>query len=246
MLLVINLMILIKLGIVPFHFWFIDLIINLNWLRCLILSTWQKIIPFIIMIYINKNIYINVILILIRGVIRVIFGGNQINLKKIIGYSSITHICWLLFSLVIRELLWFIYFISYFILNLILMKLFDLLNLKYFLDLFKYKNDNLKIIFILIILSLGGLPPFFGFILKWYRIFKLRAINAFINLNLIFYSLIYLYNYIRLTYNAMLINYLILKIKFINNLKNININLLIILILFCVINLFLINFWILY
>lgn len=249
-LLIINLIILIKLGIVPFHIWFIDLIINLNWINCLILSTWQKFIPFIILIFMY-DINLLIIIILLRGLFRILYGINQINLKKIFRYSSINHMCWILFSLIVREILWLIYYFRYIIVNISLMYLFKILNLLNILDLFNYLNKFYRIIFIFIIFSLGGLPPFFGFLIKWYSIFSFFIyINYIIILLLIYYSLIYLYNYIRLCYGVILINFLNIKINYfiLNKKFNIinNLSIIYLFILFSIINLFLIFFWLFY
>lgn len=177
----------------------------------------------------------------------VLIGFNEINLKRIIGYSSINHMCWIIFSLVIREILWLIYYLSYVIINISLIYLFKILNLLNLLDLYKIKRIY-SLILILIIISLGGLPPFFGFLIKWYGIYELVfSINFLVSLRLIFYSLIYLYNYIRICYFIIIINYLINKISyniildykiiFKNKLRIINI-----FIIFSIINLFLMIF----
>lgn len=206
---IINISIILKLGIIPFHFWFIDLIINLNWISNLIISTWQKIIPFFILIFIYlQNLVL--IFILIRRIFSIIFSINQIYLKKIYAYSSINHICWLLISLIFRELIWIIYFFIYIIINLLLIFILKIFNINYLIDLFyKFRNKYIKIFFIFLIFSLGGLPPFLGFIIKWYLIFYLiNSYNFFILLILIFFSLIFLFFYLRILYINIFINYI--------------------------------------
>lgn len=247
--LVINLIIIVKLGIFPFQFWFIDILINLNWVNCLILVTWQKFIPFIILIF-KFNVILLLVDIFLRGILSVLFGFNQINLKKIIGYSSINHICWILFSLIISELLWLIYYLSYIIINISLIYLFKIINLISLLDLFRISNKFYNLILIIILFSLGRLPPFFGFLIKWYRIFKiLLSINFLINFILIYYSLMYLYNYIRLCYSIMIMNYFINKINYkilVNFYLKKNLKIINLFILFSLTNLFLIFFWMFY
>lgn len=248
--LIINLVILIKLGIFPFQYWFIDMLTNLNWINRIIIITWQKFIPFIVLLFVF-NTDILIVIIFLGGFIRVFIGFNEINLKRIIGYSSINHICWIIFSLMVREVLWIIYYLSYMIINISLIYLFKILNLLNLLDMYKVKGIY-NLILILIIISLGGLPPFFGFLIKWYGIYELVfSINFLVSLRLIFYSLIYLYNYIRICYSIIIINYLINKIRyniildykiiFKNKLRMINI-----FIIFSIINLFLMIFWFFY
>lgn len=218
-LLIINFCLIIKLGIIPFHFWFIDLIKNLNWLRCLILSTWQKLIPFLLLIYLyNENLLF--LFILIRGIFRIIFLINQIFLKKIFAYSSINHICWIIISILYRELLWLLYFFIYFLINFYLIIIFNKFKINYIIDIFIYINNYyLKFILLIFILRLGGIPPFLGFIMKWYVIYYLIFnFNYFFIILIIFFSLVILYYYLQINFNLMIINYLILKL----NLNNFN------------------------
>ena len=44
--------ILLKLGIAPIHFWFPSVITSLSWISCIILATWQKLAPLIILSFI--------------------------------------------------------------------------------------------------------------------------------------------------------------------------------------------------
>nr|YP_010600856.1 NADH dehydrogenase subunit 2 [Binodoxys communis]WAL07387.1 NADH dehydrogenase subunit 2 [Binodoxys communis] len=207
-----NICIMLKLGMMPFHFWFMDLMKNLNWYSCLLLSTWQKFIPFILLLY----MYIQdlmLILIFISGLFSMIFCMNQIGLKKILGYSSINHMCWMFFSLIFSEILWLMYFFIYFFINFIIMNILKNLNINYMMDLYFYMNNNyMKFFFLMLMFSLGGLPPFLGFIMKWYVIYYFILYNNFMYMFiLIFFSLIFLYYYFRMVFNIMFFNYLSLK-----------------------------------
>nr|WLE69981.1 NADH dehydrogenase subunit 2 [Aphidius gifuensis] len=208
-LIIINISMMLKLGMMPFHFWFIDLMMNLNWISNLIISTWQKIIPFFILMFIYLQ---NLVLmfILISSIFSMIFSMNQIYLKKIYAYSSINHMCWLLMSLFFSELIWMMYFFIYMMINLLLMFMLKIFNINYLMDLFyKFSNKYMKIFFMFLMFSLGGLPPFLGFIMKWYLIFYLiNNYNFFILLVLIFFSLIFLFFYLRMLYMNMFINYM--------------------------------------
>lgn len=236
----INIIILIKLGCAPFHFWFINIIEELNWFRCLILSTLQKLIPLFILNYIY-NYYVIIIRLILRGLFRILGGFNQNNLKKILAYSSINHLNWILISLIIRDYMLIIYFISYRIINISLIFMFDLINIKYINDLFKYKN--ILIFNRLNFLSLGGLPPYFGFLAKWYRIVEIiNKLIILLILLLLIYSLNFIYFYVRLIYSILILNYY--KIKFYNYYIINKLNIIIFLRLFSLINLILIKFWI--
>ena len=77
---------LLKRGTAPFHFWFPNVIEGLSWINSLILITWQKIAPLILISYLNiKSI------ILTCAIISVIIGSlgglNQTSLRKLISLS---------------------------------------------------------------------------------------------------------------------------------------------------------------
>lgn len=237
---IINLMILIKLGIVPFHLWFINIIMNLNWIRCLILSTVQKLIPLFILINIY-NYYIIILRLILRGIFRIRGGFNQVSIKKIIAYSSLNHLNWILIGLIIRNFILLIYFLIYSLINISLIIIFNLINLYNINDLYKYKN--LLILINFGFLSLGGLPPFFGFLSKLYRIIIIEdKLIIFIVILILFYSLNFIYYYIRLLYSILILNFYGLKFFKVLFIK-FNIKLFIFMNIISIINLLIIRFW---
>lgn len=205
---VFNSRILIKMGAAPFHFWFPEIIEGLYWNNCLILLTWQKLAPIIIIIY-NKIIIFFSLIILTSIIIRGILGINQTNIRKILAYSSINHIGWIIASIIYFNNIWIIYFITYLIItiNIIyLFKIFNILNIKQLL--IKINNNIiLKLFFIINFFSLGGLPPFLGFIPKWLTIQILIENNIIIVTFIItIITLITLYFYIQVTFSTLIIN----------------------------------------
>lgn len=103
----------IKINISPFHFWLLLLIEGINWINILILLTWQKLAPLIIIYYLNILNYI-LIFIILSIFIRFIIGLNYYSIKKIICFSSINQIRWLIISLKLINLIWKTYIILYF------------------------------------------------------------------------------------------------------------------------------------
>nr|AWN56263.1 NADH dehydrogenase subunit 2 [Glena unipennaria] len=103
----------IKMGAAPFHFWFPEVMEGLSWNNCLIMMTWQKIAPMIILIN-NLNLSTMIIIIvIISSSISSILGLNQISMRKILAYSSINHIAWMITSMLSMKLIWLIYFCIY-------------------------------------------------------------------------------------------------------------------------------------
>lgn len=142
---------------------------------------------------------------LVRGII----GLNQTRLRKILAYSSINHIGWIIASIIFIQTIWTYYFLIYSFITTNIVLIFKFLNRFYIKQLFSTLNynNNLKIFFILNFLSLGGLPPFIGFIPKWITIQALVQNNSItLALIIIVITLITLYFYIRLSFRSLLLN----------------------------------------
>nr|YP_010326111.1 NADH dehydrogenase subunit 2 [Pareuchaetes insulata]UNP49238.1 NADH dehydrogenase subunit 2 [Pareuchaetes insulata] len=208
----INSSMLMKMGAAPFHFWFPNIVEGLNWLNNFILMTWQKITPMIILsYYFNKNfIFFTIILNVIIGAIG---GFNQTSLRKIMAFSSINNLGWMLFAIIIAENLWLFYLMTYSFLISTMCFLFHILNMFYINQLFiNNLNPLIKINLLINFLSLGGLPPFIGFFPKWIIINFLIMNNMyFLTFIMILMSLIVLFFYIRIIYSSFMFNYIKIK-----------------------------------
>lgn len=219
---ILNSALILKIGAAPFHFWFPEIIEGLTWFIRFVLITWQKIAPIILISYcliFNYSLIIRILSIIIGS----IGGINQTRLRKIMAYSSINHLGWLLRGLAISIYYWIIYFIIYTVILLPIVILFNKYNLFFTKQLYSLSNYNpvLKIIIFSNILSLGGLPPFTGFIPKWLIIQSLSDSNLFLISIIVIFTLITLFYYIRIIYSALIINYTSLKWIYFNEL-NIN------------------------
>lgn len=198
---------LLKIGAAPFHFWLPEVIAGLNWSRIFILVTWQKIAP-IILLSLQINSYHNLffsIIIISSSIIRGLQGLNQTCLRKILAYSSINHVGWIIRTLFYSINIWLIYIIIYSIININIILIFKKFNTLYLNQLRHIFNSRKKIkfLFILNFLSLGGLPPFLGFFPKWIAINSIISnthyLIAFI---LIIFRLISLYFYLRISFST--------------------------------------------
>nr|AMW67995.1 NADH dehydrogenase subunit 2 [Inocellia fujiana] len=195
-----------KLGAAPFHFWFPSVAENLTWLMNLILLTWQKIAPMILISYISNEIYMQFIAIF-STLIGSLGGLNQTNLRKIMAFSSINHIGWMISSLIMNNNLWKIYFLIYSLLTILMILIFMNFNLFFINQIYLSMNFNLMNKFLLFMnfLSLGGLPPFLGFFPKWMIINNLILNNYFFLLTIMsMLTLINLFFYLRLALNSFL------------------------------------------
>nr|BCD33903.1 NADH dehydrogenase subunit 2 [Ryukyum yaeyamense] len=203
---------LLKLGSAPFHFWFPHVMTGLTWPQAIILMTFQKIPPMILISYLvifpilTQVICLSAILSAIIGALN---GLNTMQLRKIMAFSSINHMSWMLISISINDSLWILYFLFYSIISSSIMTIFNMYQTNTLSDLMKF--NQFKTINSLLIplnfLSLGGLPPFAGFIPKWMLIQLMINNKLFIPLIFLLSSaLITLYFYLRITIFFLLLN----------------------------------------
>nr|YP_009114136.1 NADH dehydrogenase subunit 2 [Euphaea ornata]AHC02144.1 NADH dehydrogenase subunit 2 [Euphaea ornata] len=195
---------LMKMGAAPFHLWFPNVMQGLNWINCFILMTWQKIAPMVMASYqLLNNKFINSIIIL-SVIVGAIGGMNQTSIRKMMAYSSISHIGWLLTALLMSEYYWMTYFIMYTILNMAVIIILNSYTMFQLQQIFNTKMEaTAKFTMFTSMLSLAGLPPFLGFLPKWMIIQNMIMFKEYLTiLIMIMTTLITLYFYLRMMYSA--------------------------------------------
>nr|QBF01184.1 NADH dehydrogenase subunit 2 [Stegana planiceps] len=200
---------LLKSGAAPFHFWFPNIMEGLSWMNCLLLMTWQKIAPLMLISHVNIKmlLFSSIILSVIVGSLG---GLNQSSLRKLMAFSSINHLGWMLMALNSNEMIWMIYFLMYSFLSFTLTFMFNNFKIFHFNQMFSlfFNSKILKFILFMNFLSLGGLPPFLGFLPKWLVIQQLSMENQYFMLMILMMStLITLFFYLRICYSAFMLNY---------------------------------------
>nr|YP_010714886.1 NADH dehydrogenase subunit 2 [Callimerus chinensis]WDE20700.1 NADH dehydrogenase subunit 2 [Callimerus chinensis] len=199
-----------KMGAAPFHFWFPEVIEGLNWNNSLILLTWQKIAPMILLMYNSKISLFFFSIIIFCMIISSILGFNQISLRKILAFSSINHIGWMISAILNSKIIWFLYFLIYSIISIniiFIFKKFKMFFLNQMISIFN-SNPMLKTFFILNFFSLGGIPPFLGFLPKWLIINSLTLNNQYLlSFLMIIFTLMTFYFYMRVTFSSLIINF---------------------------------------
>nr|YP_665525.1 NADH dehydrogenase subunit 2 [Campodea lubbockii]ABF49575.1 NADH dehydrogenase subunit 2 [Campodea lubbockii] len=200
--------IIIKMGSAPLHFWLPSVMEGLSWPSCLIIMTWQKISPFILLSYIFFLSNLMIIFISASAILGALGGLNQSNLKKLMAFSSINHISWMLLAISMNEITWLIYFLSYCLISTTITLISMMFNISSINQMWNFFNKNLlfKLIILSSLLSLGGLPPFLGFFPKWMIITKLIYSNILLISILVLSSLVTLYFYIRISFPAIMLS----------------------------------------
>nr|QNE85648.1 NADH dehydrogenase subunit 2 [Poecilobothrus nobilitatus] len=200
---------LLKSGTAPFHFWFPEVMEGMSWINSLILMTWQKIAPLMLISYIMLNQFIMWI-ICISLITGSLGGLNQISLRKIMAYSSINHLGWMLGAMFINENIWLTYFLFYCFLSITIVVSFNMVKVFHFNQMFSsmFASKTTKLLMMINLLSLGGLPPFLGFLPKWITIQYLTMnMQMFITMIMICTTLITLFFYLRMAFSTFMMNY---------------------------------------
>ena len=200
--LLLSLAIFLKLGIAPLHYWLILMVESFDKLQIILILTWQKLAPLYLLFSLpsNKLTYTFIVTSLIVGACCSI---NELRIYLLITYSSINHAGWLLLTALSNELIRLMYITVY---TIIIVTVILPLSKKQSQSLWLL-NNNIKYIVFLNLLSLAGLPPFSGFILKWILLSEIYFFtNLIINMTLVITRIILLYFYLRLRLNRFLRN----------------------------------------
>nr|AML26463.1 NADH dehydrogenase subunit 2 [Staphylinidae sp. BMNH 1274656] len=231
--LLMNSALLIKMGSAPFHYWFPEVMEGQKWSMVFNLLTIQKISPIMLLNY-NMNMpYFMMIIIILNMLVSMFMGLNQVSMRKILTFSSINHIGWMIAAILFMKTIWMMYFIVYTFMLLNLILIFNKFNIYYVKQLIKINLPPFfKMILMFNFFSMGGLPPFLGFLPKWLTIQSLTMNNSIFLMNLmVILTLFTLFYYIRLTMSSMMFmktsnNYIAKFNKFIIFMNFINLSIL--------------------
>nr|BAW03252.1 NADH dehydrogenase subunit 2 [Sarcocheilichthys nigripinnis morii] len=194
-----------KIGLAPMHYWMPEVLQGLDLLTGLILSTWQKLAPLAILIQIAPTI--DPLLLTALGLTSTLVGGwgglNQTQLRKILAYSSIAHMGWMVIilqyapQLTLLALGTYIFMTSAAFLTLKLSSTTKINTLA-----MTWSNSPvLATTTTLVLLSLGGLPPLTGFMPKWLILQELTKQDLPLTATaMALAALLSLYFYLRLCY----------------------------------------------
>nr|AER58999.1 NADH dehydrogenase subunit 2 [Thripadectes melanorhynchus]AGP50548.1 NADH dehydrogenase subunit 2 [Thripadectes melanorhynchus melanorhynchus] len=197
----------IKLGLVPFHFWFPEVLQGSSLTTALLLSTIMKFPP--ISLFLLTSPSLNYTLLTILAISSAALGGwmglNQTQIRKVLAFSSISHLGWMTIIIIYHPKLTLITFYLYCLMT---TTIFTTLNTTKTLKLSSMmtawtKIPSLSATLMLSLLSLAGLPPLTGFLPKWLIIQELTKQEMTPMATIIaLLSLLGLFFYLRLAYCA--------------------------------------------
>lgn len=217
-----------KIGAAPFHFWVSDVYDGSPMPTTFFFSTVAKIGIFFHLIKLLSFVFKSFIFFWgpffqIIGMFSLMFGAfsmyKQMKIKRFFAFSSITHTGFILIILSTGSLdsisYSIFYLLGYLLLNLMLFGIFlayystNTLHkeIVYFTDLLRIKEQPSLVTFIMqgflisVLFSLAGIPPFWGFFMKFNAfviLFQFDLVNPLVFIIMILASLISAYNYLKI------------------------------------------------
>nr|ABD64032.1 NADH dehydrogenase subunit 2 [Alophoixus phaeocephalus] len=197
----------IKLGLAPFHFWFPEVLQGSSLTTGLLLSTIMKFPPIVLLFMTAHSL--NATLLTTLAIISTALGGwmglNQTQIRKILAFSSISHLGWMAIIITYSPKLALLNFYLYTLITAAVFLTFNSMKVSKLSTLMTTwsKTPPLSAMLLLTLLSLAGLPPLTGFLPKWLIIQELTKqdmVPAAMAISLL--SLLGLFFYLRLAYCA--------------------------------------------
>nr|AAM90532.1 NADH dehydrogenase subunit II [Zeledonia coronata]ADO23257.1 NADH dehydrogenase subunit 2 [Zeledonia coronata] len=194
-----------KLGLVPFHFWFPEVLQGSPLTTGLLLSTIMKLPPISLLYMTSPSL--NPTLLTTLAILSTALGGwmglNQTQVRKILAFSSISHLGWMTVIIIYNPKLTLLNFYLYAMMTatvFLTLNATKVLNLSTLMAAWT-KMPSLNTMLLLTLLSLAGLPPLTGFLPKWLIIQELTKQDMTPTATLIsLLSLLSLFFYLRLAY----------------------------------------------
>nr|ABO33399.1 NADH dehydrogenase subunit 2 [Sitta carolinensis] len=195
----------IKLGLVPFHFWFPEVLQGSPLTTGLLLSTAMKFPPITLLFMTSQSL--NSTLLTTMAIMSTALGGwmglNQTQTRKILAFSSISHLGWMAIIITYSPKLALLNFYLYTLMTaavFLTMNSMKVLKLSTLMTSWT-KSPALSMTLLLTLLSLAGLPPLTGFLPKWLIIQELTKQEMPLMATMIsLLSLLSLFFYLRLAY----------------------------------------------
>nr|ALS88159.1 NADH dehydrogenase subunit 2 [Cyanomitra olivacea]ALS88160.1 NADH dehydrogenase subunit 2 [Cyanomitra olivacea] len=194
-----------KLGLVPFHFWFPEVLQGSPLTTGLLLSTAMKLPPLTLLYMTSPSL--NPTVLVTMAILSAAVGGwmglNQTQIRKIMAFSSISHLGWMAIILTYDPKLTLLNFYLYTLMTaavFLTLNTIKALKLPTLMTMWT-KTPSLSAMLLLTLLSLAGLPPLTGFLPKWLIIQELTKQDMAPAATMIaLLSLLSLFFYLRLAY----------------------------------------------
>nr|AFO85254.1 NADH dehydrogenase subunit 2 [Donacobius atricapilla] len=194
-----------KLGLVPFHFWFPEVLQGSPLTTGLLLSTLMKFPPITLLFMTAHSL--NPTLMALMALLSTALGGwmglNQTQIRKVLAFSSISHLGWMAIIISYAPKLTLLNFYLYALMTTAVFLTLNSIKATKLSTLMTSwtKTPALNAMLMLTLLSLAGLPPLTGFLPKWLimqELTKQSMAPAAATISIL--SLLSLFFYLRLAY----------------------------------------------
>nr|YP_009925639.1 NADH dehydrogenase subunit 2 [Tropidophorus hangnam]QNH82443.1 NADH dehydrogenase subunit 2 [Tropidophorus hangnam] len=194
-----------KLGLAPLHFWLPEVLQGSSIKTALIITTWQKLAPMTLLYLTHHALHQTTLLTI--GLLSTLVGGwgglNQTQTRKIMAFSSIAHLGWMAMVLTLSPNLMLLNLLLYLLMTTSMFSLLMFSSSKTVQDLTTTWaiSPTTTTMALMLLMSLGGLPPLTGFMPKWLILQELVAHNLTTTATLgALSALLSLFFYLRLSY----------------------------------------------
>nr|YP_010265732.1 NADH dehydrogenase subunit 2 [Eremias yarkandensis]UIR99493.1 NADH dehydrogenase subunit 2 [Eremias yarkandensis] len=198
-----------KLGLAPLHFWLPEVMQGITLSSALIITTWQKLPPMTLLYLTAPNL--PTLIMFTLALASTLIGGwsglNQTQMRKIMAYSSIAHLGWMIAILSLSQNLLLFTLLTYILMTSSMFFILIASSSKTAKDLGQLWSTSPAITStsLTTLISLGGLPPLIGFLPKWLILKELTSYHLIpLATALALSSLLSLMFYMRLTYTTAL------------------------------------------
>nr|DAZ91302.1 TPA_asm: ND2 [Baikalogammarus pullus] len=193
---------LLKSGSAPTHQWMPSMAEGLSWPSLTLLMTLQKMGPIVMIFFLSKPDFLTLVLYLYvtaSATIGAVGGLSQSSLRKVLVYSSIAHMSWVLATLLQDSCLWLLYFSAYALVVTSFISLLAYSQMSSLNHITTMNKSFASTVVAMTLMSLGGLPPFTGFVPKLMTVQLLAPTNlAFLLFPLLASTFVSLFFYARL------------------------------------------------
>nr|YP_009563804.1 NADH dehydrogenase subunit 2 [Isopachys gyldenstolpei]QAX27897.1 NADH dehydrogenase subunit 2 [Isopachys gyldenstolpei] len=194
-----------KLGLAPLHFWLPEVLQGASMKTALIITTWQKLAPLTLLYLTHHSLHPPTLLTL--GLLSALTGGwgglNQTQTRKIMAYSSIAHLGWMATILTLSTNILILSLMLYLLMTVSAFTMLMFSSSKTIKDMTTTWtiSPTATTLMLMMLMSMGGLPPLTGFMPKWLILQELITHNLVTTATMLALSaLLSLFFYLRISY----------------------------------------------
>nr|UZT67490.1 NADH dehydrogenase subunit 2 [Ganaspini sp. ZJUH 20220007] len=234
------LIMLMKLGMFPFYYWYINMLLNLSWINCFLLMSVQKILIFfmmsnLVMYEFYVNVYMLNLVIVMSALMSMMLLFKNKSLKILMGCSSLNQMSWMVFSIFMSVKVWIYYYSFYMIILMNLVLIFEMNKIESLKNLFMLSKKN-KLLLFSVMMSMMSIPPMVSFYMKSFMLlYLLMDLMFMLGYLLIMSSVGFMYFYMKIFLTSMIfssnVNYLNMKLMNYIHIKLVNLMVLMILLI---------------